>query len=362
MSDQMSEVPVEEQLGPPPEPPNVLSLTPVEVKSEELEQNDGHEDHEEIDMSSTLQPNEEQESQQKEINEQRMESHETRKPEEPLQESHEEQEPQEEEEEDNRHEDNEEHEDNDEDDDNEDDYDNEEHDDNDEHEDNEDNEEPEQMIYEMDVNLLKEENQKLSEDVQFAQNIIKLLENYRNLMIVCLNNCQNCAQNQVLVQEFNELELTYDKDLNYAKDIVFDKSFYNKINRIFNKKKKNPNERKYEILDDYIESDSDEKNSLDPIEDSDYEPIEEPLVENDEKPKKRQKRTPKAKKSKTGRKRTKKTRNYDIIEEEIDDIIDHLGSNVEEEEQDMAWNPSQTKRKGRGRPKGSTPKTIKVKG
>ena len=204
------------------------------------------------------------------------------------------------------------------------------------------------------LDVLKDENHKLSEDVQFAQNIIKLLENYRNLIIVCLNQCQNCSSNPVLIQEFNELELNYDRDLTYAKDVVFDKQFYQKVNRIFSgHRKKSSAERKYEILDDYIETDSEEmKNSLDP--DSDYEPNEELLAEVDEpkptRPKKRG-RKPKPKPKTVKRARPKRVVKYDDIDEAIDDIIDQL-DNEDRDAEDHAWNARPaTKKRGRGRPK-----------
>lgn len=202
---------------------------------------------------------------------------------------------------------------------------------------------------------LKEENHKLSEDVMFAQNIIKLLENYRNLIIVCLNQCQNCAHNPVLVQEFNELELTYDRDLTYAKDVVFDKTFYQKINRIFNRnRKKSSVESKYEILDDYIETDSEDlKNSLDP--DSDYEPNEDQmLAEVEDKPTRPKKRGRKPKAKPAKRSRPKKTVKYDDIDDAIDEIIDQLDNEDKEldDDSDHLWSRKPTtKKKGRGRPK-----------
>lgn len=80
---------------------------------------------------------------------------------------------------------------------------------------------------------LKDENNRLLSELQFAQNLIKLLENYRNLVNICLNNCENCQKNQELIQKFNNLEIDYNKDLNFSKEKQL---FFNNNNDSINKK------------------------------------------------------------------------------------------------------------------------------
>jgi hypothetical protein len=241
------------------------------------------------------------------------------------------------------------------------------------------------------VDTISVQNGELSHEIKFVQNLINLLENYRNLLNCCLTNCSNCSQDQELSVKFQDLELDYIRDLNFAKELIFDniQSFESKMRRLFTKrtksspvKKSETTESKYEYIDAYLGTDSDDNDSdgaggrQSP--DSDYEPTVEDLVEDPAdakvgpaiaprrvgRPKRAAKRRgrPKGTQSTTGAKRGRKPKSAtnrsftdyqsigysfsDNLIEEIDEIIDNFDDTDASEDgiddSDVAYNPKKS--------------------
>ena len=54
---------------------------------------------------------------------------------------------------------------------------------------------------------LFDENQRLLCELKFTQNVYNLCENLRNLLKLCLNECQNCGKNVEILEKFNALSV-----------------------------------------------------------------------------------------------------------------------------------------------------------
>jgi hypothetical protein len=69
-----------------------------------------------------------------------------------------------------------------------------------------------------DILCLRQENSRLKNELQFAQNFNELLQNYRHLMTTCVTTCDNCNKNEDILQKYHYLEVTYNKHLDFAKE------------------------------------------------------------------------------------------------------------------------------------------------
>ena len=75
---------------------------------------------------------------------------------------------------------------------------------------------------------LKLENNRLKNELQFANSFIELLEDFRSLITVCVESCYNCRNNEEVYGKFQYLEKSYAKHQELAKN----KEINNKVNNV----------------------------------------------------------------------------------------------------------------------------------